>query len=670
VTRASSTSSGGPDDELERSKFVMQRSVSQLLFNYLPGRTVDWEDGIAIVQLGSARLSSAWDDDKCSAVLNEVGAILNRWRSKGGQIDSKFPDPHLERSRFVIGPPNAIEAQVLECALVCARCSRLFFFRVNSASKIQESVTCPSCGSKQVRQMPYVFVHGCGELVPFREWVPAMKKTADDCFEPSTHPIKCQTCGDKSELFIAARTERVKDLRIICKRCSTQLNRIVARCPYCVRLSARTKRKTGDNGPNETIVSRVAMRVTRYSASDTYYPQPLTVLRLRESVVHDLDTDELALKSLLPRAHGMDVTSGPARLIALAKALEEAVNKSDLDAVKAIKKMIVKAASGQETNESVVAPSGSLSPDVEKSVREAVAFRETVRSQNAIQMLSSRTEGRGLFEDAVNACSLLGFKDVSLIEDLPIITATFGYTRRTFEPTYEEYGAKTLPTYIRPFYSLDAFAARKISRPDFEGAIPILAREGEHEGIYLSLDPKRVAKWLSLNGVQLPNNSETALIQIFKSLEENSHRYYDDIWELPTRRLVFGLLHSISHVAMRAVSRFAGVERTSLSEYIFLPLLGTVVYDASGAFKLGGIEAMVRDHLPSFLNCLAEEAMTCLYDPQCIDHAGACHGCIHAPEISCRVFNHGLSRAFLLGGHSPWLDASDNSQVVGYWDMQ
>ena len=35
----------------ERS-FKMQRGVSQLLFNYLPNRTVDWEDGLAIVQLG------------------------------------------------------------------------------------------------------------------------------------------------------------------------------------------------------------------------------------------------------------------------------------------------------------------------------------------------------------------------------------------------------------------------------------------------------------------------------------------------------------------------------------------------------------------------------------------------------------------------------------------
>jgi hypothetical protein len=77
----------------------------------------------------------------------------------------------------------------------------------------------------------------------------------------------------------------------------------------------------------------------------------------------------------------------------------------------------------------------------------------------------------------------------------------------------------------------------------------------------------------------------------------------------------------------------------------------------------------VRDNLSAFLNALADDAMTCLYDAQCIDHKGACHGCIHSPELSCRVFNHGLSRSFLIGGHAPWVDVATNRQIVGYWQV-
>ena len=79
-------------------------------------------------------------------------------------------------------------------------------------------------------------------------------------------------------------------------------------------------------------------------------------------------------------------------------------------------------------------------------------------------------------------------------------------------------------------------------------------------------------------------------------------RYYDSIWQLRVRKMVFGLAHSLSHAAMRAITRYAGVDRTSVGEYIFLPLLGCVVYDGSSSFKLGGVATLVRGlpRLPAF----------------------------------------------------------------------
>ena len=93
-----------------------------------------------------------------------------------------------------------------------------------------------------------------------------------------------------------------------------------------------------------------------------------------------------------------------------------------------------------------------------------------------------------------------------------------------------------------------------------------------------------------------------------------------------------------------------------------------MVYDSSSTFKLGWIEAMLRDRFVTVLESMTDEASSCLYDPECIDQQGACHGCVHSPEIACRVFNHGLSRAFLLGGHTPWLDVASEGRVTGYWE--
>lgn len=249
-----------------------------------------------------------------------------------------------------------------------------------------------------------------------------------------------------------------------------------------------------------------------------------------------------------------------------------------------------------------------------------------------------------------------------------MISAAFGYTRRTFEPTYDELSAKNLSTQIRAFPSVNREQAQSYGRPDLIGTVPILAREGEHEGLFLALCPERVIDWLELNNIVLSNPELPPTARILRALEDVD-RYYDDIWNKPVRRFVFGLIHSLSHAAMRAASRYAGIERTSFAEYIFLPLLGTVIYDNSSSFKLGGLEALARDRLWEFLNTLEDEAISCLYDAQCIDHRGACHGCLHSPEISCRVFNHGLSRAFLTGGHVPWRDISVNEQIIGYWQM-
>jgi len=260
----------------------------------------------------------------------------------------------------------------------------------------------------------------------------------------------------------------------------------------------------------------------------------------------------------------------------------------------------------------------------------------------------------------------LGIAELLYVEDLPVISASIGFTRRSFEPTYEELGAKRVPTEIRAFPSLQKDATQGLGKPELLGTVPLLAREGEHEGIFISLQPQRVLTWLENNDVQLDNPSLAPVARIIGALEPVD-KYYDTIWSLRVRRMVFGLVHSLSHAAMRAVTRYAGLDRTSVSEYIFLPLLGCVVFDNSSTFRLGGIATLVRDHLAAFLNNLSSEATECLYDTECIDHRGACHGCIHSPEISCRVFNHGLSRAFLLGGHAPWADIAQDKRVRGFW---
>lgn len=460
-------------------------------------------------------------------------------------------------------------------------------------------------------------------------------------------------------------------MKIVCQNCHTVVvERITARCRRCTIRLAQEQRVHGITA-GTSPVARIAMRMSRYSANDTYYPQTVTLLRLdRPSLTTEEDPEQRELRSMLPLDMRPQEVQSLAEVIA---ALNERFRRAEEIGDKIEKERllirIAAVATGADNQKQQQQQQNQdlpleTAPDVAKGIRESLAFRTTVTSRSAIALARQCDERQLRAERTAELQRELGLREIALVDDLPVITATFGYTRRSFDPTYEELGT-LLPTEIRVFPSLDRLAANRLGRQDLVGTIPILAREGEHQGLFLSLDPERVVRWLACNGVDLPEKPP-ALTRIMTALEPID-RYYDRIWECHVRRLVFGLVHTLSHAVMRAASWFAGLERTSLSEYLFLPLLGAVVFDTSNAFQLGGIETLVRDHLTAFLEQLPTDTLACVYDADCIDGRGACHGCVHAPEIACRFFNHGLSRAYLIGGHVPWLDVSDDHQLVGYW---
>lgn len=652
---------------------TMERGVSQLLFNYLPYRTVDWEDGLAIVQLGNVRFSAIWDEDRKTTLLQEIAESFDRWIMRGGTKDPAFPDPRREPERYTVGAPDSIDAAVLQAALSCQRCGQLIFDR---RSQKQEKPACPHCESRRVHQIPFVFVHGCGELVPIEEWMPATKKNAETgALEPTKHPIRCKQCQSGADLFIPGRSDRVKDMKVVCRKCNIEvLDRFTARCHRC--LKAFTKEGTYAAGEEHggTIVSALAMRLARYSASDTYYAQTLSILRLDKPRLASVD-DSISsiLYQILPRSRRPDATVSPSDSIkTLSERLKVAESIGDKAECARLLAKIAEIATGKGQGPAAAETGllSSVSPDLEKGIKESLAFRGTVTTVAAEE--KARAEGGTsslLTAEIATLKASIGIEELLYVDDLPIIAATYGYTRRDFEPTYEELGA-VLPVQIRSFPPIQKTAAQRLGRIDLIGTVPILARECEHEGIFMSLNPERVIQWLGLHGITLPDPNLPSIARILAALEPNDRdRYYDNIWQLSVRRMVYGLIHSLSHASMRAMTRYAGVDRTSVAEYIFLPLLGCVVYDSSSSFKLGGVATLVRDHLAAFLRNITDQSVECLYDPDCSDHTGACHGCLHSPEISCRVFNHGLSRAFLLGGHAPWADVSTDTRLVGYWEM-
>lgn len=357
--------SGGASDaqedfETTRSAtgpLVMQRGVSQLLFHYLPARTVDWENGLAIVMLTQPRLSSpVWSDESAAIVLNEITMLLERWRKKGGSVDRNFPNPITQRGSFAIGTPEAIEAKVLETAFICQNCSRLHFLKLNRLANADARVLiCSECGTRALRQLGQVFVHGCGEIVPITEWIPATKKTEGASLEPTVHPLRCRNCGTEGKLALSVRSERVKDMKLECRKCGTVVQeRLTARCKKCLEelsteghsVTSETEMigaESDDTGTTGSVVARIAMRMTRYNANATYYAQTLSMLRLdRPQIIRSADPDVQLLRRMLPAMRRPTAERGAASTVAqLALKLKEAELNNDREAMERIRALIL-----------------------------------------------------------------------------------------------------------------------------------------------------------------------------------------------------------------------------------------------------------------------------------------------------------------------------------------
>lgn len=376
----------------EREKWpAMQRGVSQLLFNYLPQRTVDWENGLAIVQLGTVRMSSSWDEDHKTVLLNEIAELFDRWRAKGGTIDREFPDPRHEPERYTIGLPSAVAASVLSTALICQACGQLIFSKGRGDSS--SPLICTHCQKPRVRQLPFVFVHGCGELVPITEWLPFTKQSATGELETVNLPLKCPQCKSNENLYMPGRSDRVKDMKVLCRKCKIQvIDRLKARCHRCLKTISKANKETGADVGGE-LVSRLIMRVARYSASETYYPQSISILRLdRPKISTGIDEVSNLLRTLLPKGEAGQTASAGDTMKALTERLQAAERAGDAEEAKRWMDKIIEVASGRTAKvarESHGVSEVATAPDIQKGLYESIAFRETVTTRSAVEMATS-----------------------------------------------------------------------------------------------------------------------------------------------------------------------------------------------------------------------------------------------------------------------------------------
>ena len=254
-----------------------------------------------------------------------------------------------------------------------------------------------------------------------------------------------------------------------------------------------------------------------------------------------------------------------------------------------------------------------------------------------------------------------GFISMQACDRIPFLQCSYGFTR-------EYVDSASAPTNNMQPVVLHGFPDENAEKKN------VYATKLQTEGVLFEIDRVKILKWLLKNDVvketDLPvdmddeiavkawfiNHISLGEIQPFSllSVEEDAITYY-----------VYRLIHTISHTLIIAAAEVCGLDKNSLSEYIFPNVPAIFIYcQNSQGFNMGALFSVFEMYLDKWLDNSYQAAKECVFDPVCREGDAACTGCIFTNEISCQHFNHDLDRNLLIGK----MDKKTETRLYGFWE--
>lgn len=621
----------------------MTRGLGQVLFNYLPEVTFDYERGSCICKIAEVRINQeATDRIDQKRILEDIRDYISRWGS-----NSELKQEHTFKPRlFAFGEPEDILFNIYPLVFECRKCGAAFSYQKEELFlRDPKNYKCRWCGGR-LGQIYHILVHQCGEMKSL--WVP---KCSNPVHKGHDTPVKLDSRG----------SQKAMDFRWKCIACGGAINvPIYRRCDRC----SESIEGGGEGGGDQS-----RMRPIPHRANAAYYTHHITKVNVSREDVQALqehhDKERILVEAYL---EGFYKTEDLLRGIVGA---EESHSLSEQTRRKAQRMpdgpekekwlSLSETMAAMEATDPKSEPSHRIRYGLtDKALEELfdyVKLRGTCRIKDLETVkrdVEPKRPGMGrVFDDIRREHSAAGINEISLIEDFPVVTAVFGYTRVSAEPEFKM-GDRTIRTTFRHFPTF------RMSTEKLQDRIPIFTRVSETEGLLVHLDPLRLLTWLEerLPGAvgAVPTNEKNAKVWLLRNVGDVD-RFVTGEGLTETTRTVFGLVHTLSHMFVRAAASLAGVDRTGFSEYLFPRLGAFVVYNANTEFNLGGITTLFEEELNILLNNVRYDplAKECMYDPVCWEKMNSsCHACTHLGEMACGFFNRGLRRAYLFGAEGFW----------------
>jgi hypothetical protein len=463
-----------------------------------------------------------------------------------------------------------------------------------SCSRVDSGEERPcQCGAHRWGQFHFVGYHDCGAL---REpWIP-----------------RCQQHQQARIRFPG--TSSAAEILVDCPVCGTIVRRGLG-MPNC----------SCGNGRITFTVHRAARVYTPRSVVIVNPPTPARIRELRDAggAARTLQWVVDGMRTRTARELGKTRTAFVRQLVD---------QGFDRDSAEALASQAL--AMGQlvdETDSSIDIADPGRSEAEDQAVKIALAtLVSRVRSTDLAEAARPGSPLRSFYEEMYpRAFRAAGLESVEFVDRFPVLTGNFGYTRGDAAPG----------------------ATRLVAFRDQRGQHVIYADVAQTEALFIRLQPARVAKWLSLRGhlIEPWHDDRSARLAILRSA--NVPLPGSDLPALPTVGSdVLTLVHSYAHRLIRLAAVHAGLDRSSLSEFLVPMHLGFFVFAAArGGFVLGGLQALFENELVQLINDVTHAEHRCALDPGCEHAGGSCAACLHLGEPSCRWFNRYLDRRTIHG---------------------
>lgn len=621
----------------------MNRSITQSLYKYLPEAWVDFyvkktrSMYTAKVRNWNSELLT---DINHTRLIEKVKSNIAAFEANGGILDGFGDLENVTTENYDVRTPKAgvnpdIFTEVSPLTFYCSECNKIERL-VSSADISKYTIRKSKCCGKPLKQISLIYSCHCGWAGPV-EPIPCAKHEFENLRYNGSFGFKCGICNSTKQM--------VK----YCPTCKTQIYPKPALdgshfIPFSVSTIDLINMKEEEFLAKEGLDgSKIILGNWLGKIKDDEYNS-----FINNGIPKEDDEQKQAeferMVTLFMTAMGQpeDIARASAKLAVYKD------SSSVLDEIDSYFDTNIKVEDTNKSAASILEYYRILNGEDNKN------YISTLEKAKQISKELNTSNDYDKYDELANA---FGIKNIQACGNVPFLFCSYGYTRKSNDPSAHK-GKLTLKAF------------------PIEGKIKknVYAVKLNTEGILIEFDKVKILNWLVKNNFidknDLPTDmdDETKLKEWFiNNIEVDKIPTFNDINkdQHPKTSYVYNLLHSISHALIKQAGDLCGLDKNSLSEYIFPQVPAIFIYcQNSQGLSLGALFNLFEAYFDKWLKYTLNSIDKCIFDPVCLDRDRACTGCLYINEVSCVHFNKDLDRRYLIGHY----DKSTKEKIHGFWE--